>query len=188
MASAHPDLLYHNDFDGTGREQADNSCVTRNDGSGFLIRNVNEGGSCYWSLWNAGDFEPGVRITLEAGLRSGPREEGFGLKFGTADQSNSSYYAFVVTAEGFHRLGRWNGGFEWVTDAVESPAIRTEPGELNSISVEVRGSVIDYYVNGSYLGTYQAPEPVRGSVGLYVYRVGLEVIFDDLKVESLVRR
>jgi hypothetical protein len=178
-------VLYHDDFDGTGQDTSNATCITRNVPGAFSIRDVSPNGSCYWNLWSAGEFPDRVRMTLAAQMNEGPTDGAYGLMFGTVDRNNSSYYAFLVTGDGRYYLARWDGSWTRLTEPTPSDAVVQGTGAINLLAVEVRGPLIDMYLNGRFLGSYRAPGSVVGYLALFVLNQGVEILFQDLRVEAL---
>jgi len=162
---------------------------TRYSEGAYVLTNNTENYSYYYRMNEAGFFPPGIRIDLGVRLLRGTLERGFGLLFGATDPQFQNAYSFMIRGDGSYQLYRWrNNQGEFLVGLRNPGAIRSGYGQFNKLTVEVRGSVIRYFVNDILLGSYDTQGSVRGYIGLYTDWPGMEVAFDNIVVTRLNER
>jgi hypothetical protein len=133
--------------------------------SGYTVSVAEAGTTCIDGP--LGEQPANVRIaTTAVGLR-GETGYTYGLRFGYTSDSTIGYYAFELSEGGSFQLSRyrmkqWEPLIPWQRISAVNPASSAIP---NNMSVEVRGTSLTLYVNGSQVGTYQTPYPVVGPAG-----------------------
>ncbi len=180
-------VLFEDDFHSRRhwKEGLGGACKTAYADVGFIVEDVPPPGSCEFDLTQAGYFRGNFRVELTARLRRGELNGGFGLKFGMATNDNRSYYTFGVTGNGGYLLAGWNGSWRALIKKTSDPVVQQGYGAPNQLAVEIRGRTIQCYINGKPVGSYDAPEDVRGTIGLNLDLMGTEVVFTDLRVVEL---
>lgn len=117
-----------------------------------------------------GDRPANVRISTTAvGLR-GNTGYTYGLRFGYTSDSTVGYYAYEISEGGSfqlsrYRMNRWEPLIPWTSNSAVHPASSRTP---NNMSVEVRGTSLTLFANGTQVGTYQTPYPAVGPAGFGV--------------------
>lgn len=133
--------------------------------SGYTVSVADFGTTCIDGP--LGDQPANVRISTTAvGLR-GNSGYTYGLRFGYTTDSTVGYYAYELSEGGSfqlsrYRMNRWEPLIPWQRISAVNPA---SSGTPNDMSVEVRGTSLTLFVNGTQVGTYQAPYPVVGPAG-----------------------
>lgn len=115
----------------------------------------------------SGERPASIRVSTSArGLRGGTGYT-YGLRLGYTTDQNIGYYAFEISEGGSVQLSRyrnnsWEALIPWQRlSAVNSAA----SGIPNNMTAEVRGTSIVLYVNGTQVGSYQAPYAPVGPAG-----------------------
>jgi hypothetical protein len=161
-------------------------CKSSYGDGGFIIENVRQWGTCSLPLRAAAEFRASVRIELSARLRRGPQNHGYGLMFGHSGDG-PPLYTLLVAADGrqgvflLQKNQDWKPLLDWKPD----PVVKRGYGATNRLAVEVQGRTIRASVNGTQVGSVQAPAEVGGYVGMFVDAPGMEVVFSDLRVTEL---
>lgn len=133
---------------------------------------------------NFGEIEDAILQVSAYALDGSPN---YGLIFGYRDDANFMYW---VQSPVEQKWSLWNvkgGTFTPLQDWTNSDAIH-RGSEINRLRAEIRGQIIDLYVNGQHLGRVNAGEAVRGQVGLLVYAPDdktLHAAFDNFSLERL---
>lgn len=115
----------------------------------------------------AGDRPASIRVSTTArGIRGGTGYT-YGLRIGYTTDQNIGYYAYEISEGGNFQLSRyrqnaWEVLIPWTSTSAVNAA---STGIPNEISVEVRGTSLTLYANGSQVGTYQATYPPVGPAG-----------------------
>jgi len=133
---------------------------------------VNDADICADAVWPEGADQP----VLGAGL----------LFWG---EDNRTYYQFGILNNGRYWIARkqdgtWSGT---IAANVDSPAIKTAPGSVNTLRVDAKGNTLAFYVNGTKVRELRGQAPSGG------WRFGLSgdnfdktneatVLFTDMKV------
>lgn len=185
-------VLFEDDFDTERRWQQlstdDLGNTLYRDGS-YILQNNTDQLSFFYRMKPAGLFPPNVRIGIDARLLKGPLDQPFGLLFAARDDAFASAYGFFVRGDGVYQLWRWTENRGELLLSISDPgSVHVGHHRVNHLEVEVRGSSIAYCVNGHRLGQYEAPDDVRGYVGLCTDSPGLEVAFDNLRITQLRER
>jgi hypothetical protein len=106
-------------------------------------------------------------------------------------ENNGTYYQFGILNNGKFWIARKQNG-AWVGTIaanVESPAIKTSPGAVNTLRVDAKGDSVVFYINGTKVRELRGQGPQGG------WRFGLSgdnfdktkeatVIFTDMKVTN----
>ena len=90
----------------------------------------------------------------------------YGVRFGHKTEPSLSYYLYELNESGEVKLSQYNG--QWVTLLPwrsVSNAHSAGSGIPNVMAVDVRGSSVTLYLNGSPVGSYQASEQISGRAG-----------------------
>jgi hypothetical protein len=138
------------------------------------------------------DFQ--LSVTMEE-MRGPNNNSYYGVVFRSASDQ-SKYYLFEVLTSGVNQYGkyafwRFNGG--WTKDPLissgDAPALLTDPGKSNTLSVKAQGNHFSFTINNKALGqvvtdTSKSALTV-GQIGLYVETQGSEVAFSHLYVKPL---
>ena len=187
VAGGEGHVVYEDDFRSQRRwrEGTSGACKTSYGDGGFIVENVPPPGSCEFDLLRAGSFRGNVRIEVSARLRRGDLNGGYGLKFGNASPDGRHYFTFVLSGTGGYALSEWTGSWNDRIPGTLDPSVRKGYGASNHLAVEIRGRAIQCYVNGKYVGYYDAADEVRGPLGLNLDVVGMEAVFSDLRVVEL---
>lgn len=133
--------------------------------SGYTISVAEAGTTCVDGP--LGDQPASVRIaTTAVGLR-GETGYTYGLRFGYTSDSTIGYYAFEISEGGSFQLSRyrmkqWEPLIPWQKVSAVNPA---SSGIANNMAVEVRGTSLTLFANGTQVGTYQTPYPAVGPAG-----------------------
>jgi 3-keto-disaccharide hydrolase len=114
---------------------------------------------------------------------------GAGLLFWGED--NRTYYQFGILNNGRYWIARkqdgtWSGT---IAANVDSPAIKTTPGSVNTLRVDAKGNTLAFYINGTKVRELRGQAPSGG------WRFGLSgdnfdktkdatVLFTDMKVTN----
>ncbi len=162
------------------------NCRGVNGDGGLIFSDSDPQNGCYFLVSSTSGFSGDVRIELTARLRQGPEDGNFGLRYGmSADLLNG--YALTVQGNGSYRLDRKvNGTWQSQIDTTKDAAVKPGLGSTNRLAVEIRGKAIQAIVNGKIVANLDATETISGQIGLDVGTPGLEVVFSDLRVVSLV--
>jgi hypothetical protein len=90
----------------------------------------------------------------------------YGIRFGHKTEPSLSYYLYELNEANEVKLSQYNG--QWVTllpwHSVTN-AYSASSGIPNVMAVDVRGSSVTLYLNGSVVGTYQASDQITGKAG-----------------------
>ena len=180
-------VVYADDFRSQRRwrEGTSGACKTSYGDGGFIVENVPPPGSCEFDLLRAGSFHGNVRIEVTAQLRRGELNGGYGLKFGNTSPDGRHYFTFVFSGSGGYALSEWNGAWNDRIPGTLDPNVRKGYRASNHLAVEIRGRTIRCYVNGKYVGFYDAADEVRGTIGLNLDVVGMAAVFSDVRVLEL---
>ena len=114
-----------------------------------------------------GDQPANVRVSVTAhGLRGGTGYT-YGLRLAYTTDQSVGYYTFEVSKSGNFQFSRkHNGAWEALIPWQAASAVNSaESGIPNEIAAEIRGTSILLYVNGTQIGSYQAPAPPVGPAG-----------------------
>lgn len=129
-----------------------------------------------------------VRIEVTVTLLSGRSDEQFGIEFGhdlvegSSQGSRASLHPYQFGITGDEQTVLYAPQPSWLNRQVSFHV--NPPGEPNLIVVEIDETRVRCYVNGSLADVHVALEPVTGFLGFYVGG-GVEVAFDDLRIEEL---
>lgn len=123
---------------------------------------VEDADVCAEAVWPHGDAA-GDAAGETAGEGSGdgaPQILGAGLLFW--GENNRTYYQFGILNNGRYWIARKHDG-AWVGTIaanIDSPAIETAPGAVNTLRVDAKGSELAFYINGKKVREVrgQAPE------------------------------
>jgi hypothetical protein len=89
-----------------------------------------------------------------------------GLLF-RVDNTQTSYYAFVVSSDGFYQLTTINGtNLPIALNSAPSPAIKTGLNQSNLLTVIARGNDMYLYINKQYVTTVNDNTYTSGGLGL----------------------
>lgn len=114
-----------------------------------------------------GDRPASIRVSASGhGIRGGTGYT-YGLRLGYTTDQSIGYYAFEISEGGSIQLSRYrNNAWEvlipWKRLSVVNPA---SSGLDNEITAEIRGTSLTLYVNGTQVGSYQAPVAPVGPAG-----------------------
>jgi hypothetical protein len=133
-----------------------------------------------------------VRVTGVFRKVGGPPGGGYGLI--VRDQSqppldgisqSGSYYVFEVGDKG--DVGMWRrAGDQWVDLLSWTPSAAVHPGdESNELVAQVRGSQLQFTVNGLQVASQEDTALADGGVGVFVGGDGNDVVLSRLTVERL---
>lgn len=146
VSGAPGDVLYASSFDDAGDEwELSESRLSSRIEGGILKIDVGAENSAPFvpTRWAFADFDARV-VTAAVG---GPQENGFGMVFRLRDPQN--YYSFIITSDGYYRLGKAVNGVEReVSTYIPSDAILQDFGAGNTIRVVGIGDTFRFYVNG----------------------------------------
>ncbi len=107
--------------------------------------NVTDADICSETVWPEGD----------------PRVLGAGLLFWGED--TRSYFQFGVLNNGKYWVARReNGKWHTVVENVQSDAIKTKPGESNTLRVKTSGNFATFYINGTKVRDLRGRAPKSG--------------------------
>lgn len=191
-------MIYSDDMHSAQKwpvDPASKLCPSWYSQSGLVIENLATN-FCALRLSQAevfGVLDDQVKIELNVKSLRGAPNIGYGLVFGapeTFPTQPGEFYQFVVSSDGFYQLWRYSNGFHNLLHASDQDwprdvAIHTGLDVPNRLAVELRGNTISYYVNGSYLGQYNASGSLRGFAGLSVPQNGQRIEFSDLLISRL---
>jgi len=132
--------------------------------AGYTISVAENGTTCIDGP--LGDQPASVRISTTATPVHGTGGYTYGIRFGYTSDSTVGYYAFEVSIGGSfqlsrYRMNRWEPLIPWQ----KSSAINAGEGNTNTLAVDVRGTYVTLYVNGTQVGTYQTPLQPVGPAG-----------------------
>ena len=182
-------VLFQDDFrlQRLGAEVSE--CAKTSYADGFIMENIDRSNGCRHGLLAAGKFADNVRIELSARQRKGRQDAGYGLMFGKREGNDSILYSLFVTADGFHSLWLISSvtDFKLLIPWTRHTSVRTGYEAVNQLAVEIQGRTIRTFVNGTQVGSVQAPAPVTGFIGFAVGTPGMEVVFTNVRVVELAK-
>lgn len=118
------------------------------------------------------------RIQIETEWKGGLDGYGYGVIFRL--QNNQQFYVFWIAAQGYFLAGRIDGAnARLFNNWTRSDKINVKG--KNMIVIEVRGSQITGYINGSKVFTATDTSYPEGGFGFYCQK-GVVASFDNLKV------
>ncbi len=185
VPSTTPDVLFNEDFEGSGGAWPARSEETY----AFGIRNgmfrifVDTFFVDIWTV-RARDY-PDVRLEVDLARAAGPEGAYAGLvcRF----QNNANYYAFVLDGAGAYRIFRKSGGVS--TDLEEAgSSVSVLSGEaINKLRADCVGDTLTLSINGQMLVQVQDDVFENGQVGLVAGTLedpGVEVFFDNFIIAN----
>jgi serine/threonine-protein kinase len=162
-------------------------CAGAYDGAGYVVENVNKGGTCDYNLWRPGALGSNVRIELSVRLISGATNYLFGLKFGnpSRDRPADQFLVFGIDGIGSYRLAQRDAGsrdlIKWTKDSI----VRAGYGQVNNLAVEVAANVVRCYINNKFVGTASVASRITGYSGLHINAPGMVVRFSHFRILDL---
>lgn len=183
-----PGVLVDDDISG-GRSlgafvSSDQLCMARLESHGVRIENRRRRGGCVIA-YPSDPVSGNVRIALTMSDLLGGRDAQVVLGFGRSDSWDQ--YSIVVSGAGRVEMCRAEReGCKSLITRVGVTNVRAGPETTNELAVEIRGRVIQLFVNGERLGEYQAPEPPSGGLVLGV-GASSSAVFRHLSVRQLER-
>ena len=138
------------------------------------------------------DFQ--LSVTMEE-MRGPNNNCYYGVVFRSASDQ-SKYYLFEVLMSGIYQYGKydfWRYDGAWTKDSLissgDAPALLTDPGKSNTLTVKAQGNHFSFNINQKALGrpiTDTSKSALKsGQIGLYVENQGSEIAFSHLYVKSL---
>lgn len=133
--------------------------------AGYTISVAENGTTCIDGP--LGDQPASVRISTTALPIHGTPGYTYGLRIGYTTDTNVGYYAFEISEGGSFQLSRyrqqvWEKLIPWTKVSAVNPA---SANAYNTMMVDVRGTSITLYVNGTQVGSYVAPVAPVGPAG-----------------------
>jgi hypothetical protein len=140
-------------------------CQYGYDSGGYTISVAEAGTVCIDGP--LGEQPANIRISATGVGVRGNTGYNYGVRFGYNSDSTIGYYAFAVSdGTSFqlsrYRLKQWEPLIAWQQNTAINSAASGIP---NNLAVEVRGTALTLFINGTQVGTYQAPYPVVGPAG-----------------------
>jgi hypothetical protein len=169
-------LIYQDALDGSTKSQwtDDSNCFF---GSGGY--HINAGFICYAPSDKVGD----AVTTVATKQISGPITYFYGLVVRRVSKGN--YYEFQVDANGKWRFGKVvNGTSTDIVGQTASTAIKTGLNQVNTLSVQAKGSHFVFSVNGTQIGSADDSTFTTGDTGL-IGNDGIEVVFSNLSIANV---
>lgn len=158
----------------------DNSqvCSSRYEKGEYVFR-YTEKGSCYvWILDNYSDFT----VSVKAKKVKGKDLQGYGVVF-RLDEQDNSYYDFIVSGNGDYSIGKFiKGEFQELAPWTIHSSVK-KGNAVNFISVEAKGDMLNFSVNGVLVKTVYDSSLKTGKIGIKSFNE-VETAFDDFKVEG----
>src|SRR5215471_7292024 len=143
-------------------------------GSNFIMQ-------CFSKTSSLSDFAFQVQITITQGSAGG-------LTF-RVDNTQSSFYNFTITPNGFYELDLVSGNsLVKILNYGPSSAINSGLNQHNLLTVVARGSNIYLYANKQYLATVSDATYRSGSIGLFAIKgntISGDVTFSNAQVWKL---
>jgi hypothetical protein len=182
-------VLFQDDFRSQRLGAEVSECAKTSYADGFIMENIDRSNGCRHGLLAAGKFADNVRIELSARQRKGRQDAGYGLMFGKREGDDSILYSLFITADGFHSLWLISSvtDFKLLIPWTRHTSVRTGYEAANQLAVEIQGRTIRTFVNGTQVGSVQAPAPVTGFIGFAVGTPGMEVVFTNVRVVELAK-
>jgi hypothetical protein len=183
-----PAALFEEDFISRKwlAEGRETSCDTRYGDGGVYIENLSDKGTCEW--WFGPTLPDRVRIELTVKLIRSKENHGFGIRFAGQAGFDHPYHVFEVADEGDVLISRWDPVTKKWTELMPwkkaSPAVRGR-GAVNRLAVEVDGTTIRGYVNGTLVGSAVSRAPMDGRIGFVIEAKGTQVRFSHMKATEL---
>jgi hypothetical protein len=136
-----------------------------------------------------GDFQ--LSVTMQE-MRGPNNNCYYGVVFRSASDQ-SQYYLFEVLTSGVDQYGKyafWRYDETWTPLVTgDAPALLTDPGKSNTLTVKAQGDHFSFTINQKALGqtvTDSSKSALKlGQIGLYVETQGSEIAFSHLYVKSL---
>ena len=191
--TAQPDnVLFQDDFSDTSsgwsRYNESDGLTDYQDG-GYRIF-VNAESYSFWSNPGLGESLPAdLRVEVDATKIGGPDENDFGVICRYVEgESNSSFYQFMVTSDGYYGIVRVDDNVQTVItqDGKLMPTDLVKTGEAtNRVGATCIGSTLTLYVNGSMVASVEDSTLTSGDVGLFVgsfESIGADIMFDNFIV------
>jgi WD40 repeat protein len=187
-------LPYYDDFESAeSRERNENTedptCRHVLADGGWSIQSLKPDYTCDW-LITLGEVPPRARIELTTRLRAQPLDTSvgmpaYGIRFGN-DRDAGTYYIAMISADGRAKISYYDGS-QWqrATDWKSVAGIRTGVGATNALALEIRDSVVTFSVNGVVAHSFTADRLLGGVVGLHNEGYQADVLFDDVRIQSL---
>jgi hypothetical protein len=127
-------------------------------------------------------------IEVEAASLAGPEDNALGIV--ARYQDNDNYYAFVVSADGYHAVLHFvDGSLIWDQKWEFDSEGAVEPGmAANDLQLVAEGRSLYFYVNGNLRGAVLDALWTEGQVGVFAAvfdEPGVQVGFDRWRVWSL---
>jgi hypothetical protein len=134
--------------------------------AGYTISVAENGTTCIDGP--LGDQPASVRISTTALPIHGTPGYTYGIRFGYTTDSTVGYYAFEISEGGSFQLSRyrmkvWEPLIPWqrLAGTINPASANTN----NVMTVDIRGTSLTLFVNGTQVGTYQTPYPAVGPAG-----------------------
>lgn len=129
---------------------------------------------------NVSDFD----VTVKAILETGEPTNSYGIVFRYVDERN--FYRLDLTGDGLWGVSRRHDD-QWISmmELETSPAIRTEPGAVNTLRIVGKDKDFVFYSNGIILGNASDNNIPVGRLGLFASTFDgttIQVHFDDMTV------
>jgi hypothetical protein len=139
-----------------------NNCQYDYSPAGYTLRVLEYGGSCLDGSMQ--EWESNVHLSTVAVPVSGNAGYTYGLRFGISDDTTVGYYALEVSSYGHFQLSRYRYG-KWEVVVPWQTGTGINASSANTIAADIRGSTVNFIINGINQYTFHAPAEVRGRVG-----------------------
>jgi hypothetical protein len=160
---------------------AGNGCTFSSGAYHLSMSGTNFVMQCFSNTRSLSDFAFQVQMTIAQGSAGG-------LTF-RVDNTQSSFYNFTITPDGFYELDLVSGGrLIKILNYGPSLAINTGLNQHNLLTVIARGSTIYLYVNKQNLATVSDSTYRSGSIGLFALKgntISGDVAFSNAQVWKL---
>ncbi|HET8906269.1 MAG TPA: hypothetical protein VFN11_04825 [Ktedonobacterales bacterium] len=120
-------------------------------------------------------------ISVQAKQIKGSTLQGYAVIY-RLDESTVSWYAFLIDGNGKWRAFKvTNGQATFFEPFTANAAIHKGIGATNTLSVQVKGSHFDYFVNGTKVGQANDSSLTTGEGGVFG-GIGIEVVYTNFSI------
>ena len=135
---------------------------------------------CYAPAGNIGD----AQITVQAKQVAGSLLVGYGIAF--RHTSTGNFYEFEISGNSAWRFAKFiNGTFTEIVQSTANAAIKGGLNTVNTLSVSIKGTHFEFFVNGTKVGEATDSTFSTGLAGLRVGNDGAEVAYNNFQITAV---
>ncbi len=177
-------LLFHEDFDNNNVNWWTGSGVVQEEGdiNGELDMVTHEPDHAFSSSCTLCSTPNDFYLQTDVRYVQGQTDYGYGLIY-RSTVNLSSFYAFLISPDGYYLVARYDGKWTNLIDWTESPLIQKEG--KNQLGVWCRGSRCEFYINSTRVNAVNDSALNGLFMGVRVDHNDLEGAFDNVSVWSV---